>query len=96
MALTSCAAGGTIVPPGSGGVSSGGANPGNPGAAGLEYYSPSGAGVAFVNKAGPTVSGGAVVAMYGAEDIQVNMAPNAASSPAANTGIYLTVQLVPN
>lgn len=96
MALTSCAAGGTIVPPGSGGVSSGGANPGNPGAAGLEYYSPSGAGVAFVNKAGPTVNGGVIVSMYGAEDVQVNMAPNALSSPAANTGIYLTVQLVPN
>ncbi len=96
MALTSCAAGGTIVPPGTGGVSSGGANPGNVGAPGLEYYSPSGAGIAFVNKAGPTVNGGAIVSMYGGEDIQVNLAPNAFSTPVANTGIYLTIQLVPN
>jgi hypothetical protein len=96
MALTSCAAGGTIVPPGTGGASSGGTNPGNVGAAGLEYYSPSGAGIAFVTKAGPTVNGGAIVSMYGAEDIQVNLAPNALSSPAGNTGIYLTIQLVPN
>jgi hypothetical protein len=96
MALTSCAAGGSIVPPGTGGVSSAGTNPGNPGAAGLEFYSPSGAGLAFVNKAGPTVNGAAIVAMYGGEDIQVNLAPNALSSPAGNTGIYLTVQLIPN
>ncbi|HEY0382435.1 MAG TPA: hypothetical protein VGC72_09570 [Candidatus Elarobacter sp.] len=96
MALTSCAAGGTIVPPGTGGASSAGTNPGNVGAAGLEFYSPSGAGIAFVSKAGPTVSGAAIVAMYGAEDIQVNLAPNALSSPAGNTGIYLTIQLVPN
>jgi hypothetical protein len=95
-ALTSCAAGGTIVPPGTGGASSGGANPGNPGAPGLEFYSPSGAGISFVTKAGPTVSGGAIVSMYGAEDIQVNLAPNAWSTPAGNTGLYLTIQLVPN
>lgn len=95
-ALTSCAAGGTIVPPGTGGVSSAGTNPGNAGAAGLEFYSPSGAGIAFVTKAGPTVSGAAIVSMYGGEDIQVNLAPNALSSPAGNTGIYLTIQLVPN
>ncbi len=96
MALTSCAAGGTIVPPGTGGLSSGGANPGNVGTPGLEYYSPSGAGIAFVSKAGPTVNGGAIVSMYGGEDIQVNLAPNALSTPAGNTGIYLTIQLVPN
>src|SRR6202035_2381152 len=38
--LTSCA-GGNIVPPGTGGASSGGATPGNVGTVGLEYYSPS-------------------------------------------------------
>ena len=96
MALTSCAAGGAIVPPGTGGASSAGTNPGNPGAAGLEFYSPSGSSLGFVTGAGATVNGGAVVSMYGAEDIQVNLAPNALSSPAGNTGIYLTIQLVPN
>ena len=96
MALTSCAAGGTIVAPGTGGVSSGGTNPGNVGAPGLEFYSPSGTALAFVNKAGPSVNGGAIVSMYGGEDIQVNLAPNAWSTPVASTGIYLTIQLVPN
>ena len=96
MALTSCAAGGAIVPPGAGGVSSAGTNPGNPGAPGLEFYSPSTSSLGFVTGAGPTLNGGAIVTMYGGEDIQVNLAPNALSSPVGNTGIYLTIQLVPN
>jgi hypothetical protein len=96
MALTSCAAGGAIVPPGAGGVSSAGTNPGNPGAPGLEFYSPSSAALAFATSAGPTVSGGVVTTMYAGEDIQVNLAPNAPSAPAGNTGIYLTIQLIPN
>ncbi len=95
-ALTSCAAGGTIVPPGAGGVSSGGTNPGNVGAPGLEFYSPSSAGIAFMTSAAPTVNGGVLTTMYGAEDVQVNLAPNTWSTPAASTGVYLTIQLVPN
>jgi hypothetical protein len=94
--LTSCAAGGAIVPPGTGGVSSAGANPGNPGAPGLEFYSPSGTALAFAAAGGPTVSGGVVTTMYAGEDIQVNLAPNAPSAAPGATGIYLTIQLVPN
>jgi len=94
--LTSCAAGGGIVPPGTGGVSSAGANPGNPGAPGLEFYAPSGSALSFVTSAGPTLSGGAITTMYSGEDIQVNLAPNAPSAPAGNTGLYMTIQLIPN
>ena len=96
MALTSCAAGGSIVPPGTAGVSSAGANPGNPGTPGLEFYSPSSTALSMVTGAGPTVSGGVVTTMYAGEDIQVNLAPNAPSAAPGATGIYLTIQLVPN
>ena len=94
--LTSCAAGGTIVPAGAGGSSSGGSNPGNPGAAGLEYYSPSTAGLGFMSMAGPTLSGGVIATMYAAEDVQVNLAAGTPSSTAAQTGAYITIQLVLN
>jgi hypothetical protein len=95
-ALTSCAAGGSIIPAGTGGASSGGSTPGNPGAPGLEFYSPSTASMNFVSNAGPTVNGGAVVSMYGAQDVQVNMAPGARSTTAGQTGAYITIELVAN
>lgn len=94
--LTSCAAGGSIVPPGAGGVSSGGTNPGNPGAGGLEFYSPSTSVLQFVSTATTTVNGGVLVNMFGGEDIQVNLAKAAASTAAGYTGLYMTIQLVPN
>jgi hypothetical protein len=96
MALTSCAAGGNIIPAGAGGASSGGATPGNPGTGGLEFYSPSSTGLGFLSTASPTVSGGAVVSMYGAQDVQVNLAPGALSTLPAQTGAYITVQLILN
>lgn len=94
--LTSCAAGGNIVPAGTGGVSSGGPNPGNPGAPGLEFYSPSGTNLGFMTMAGPTVSGGVLVNMWSAEDVQVNLASGAASTTAGQTGAYITLQLILN
>src|SRR5665213_3676569 len=94
--LTSCPAGGSIVPPGTGGLSSGGANPGNPGAGGLEFYSPSGTSLGLMTMAGPTLSGGVLVNMYAAEDVQVNLAAGASSTLAAQTGAYITLQLIPN
>ena len=95
-ALTSCAAGGRVVPAGTGGSVSGGAAPGNPGTPGLAFYSPSGSGVTFLSSAGPTQNGGAIVTMYGGEDVQVNLAPGAPSTLAGQTGVFLTVQLIPN
>jgi hypothetical protein len=95
--LTSCAAGGTIVPPGTGGLSSGGANPGNVGTPGLEFYSPSGTQLTFMTLATPTaIAGPAVGNYFAAEDIQVNMASGATSTTVGQTGVYLTIQLVPN
>ncbi|HEY0615798.1 MAG TPA: hypothetical protein VGC96_14205 [Candidatus Elarobacter sp.] len=94
--LTSCAAGGTIVPPGASGASSAGTNPGNPGAGGLEFYSPSSTGLGLMSMAGPTLSGGVIASMYAAEDVQVNLAAGAASTTAAQTGAYLTIQLILN
>jgi hypothetical protein len=94
--LTSCAAGGSIVPPGTGGISSGGTNPGNVGAAGLEFYSPSGSQLGLMSSATTTQSGASLVNMYGAEDIQVNMASGAPSTTVGQTGVYMTIQLVPN
>ncbi len=94
--LTSCAAGGSIVPPGTGGASSAGTNPGNPGAPGLEFYSPSGTSLGLMTMAGPTVNGGVLVNMYGAEDVQVNLASGAASTTAGQTGTYITLQLILN
>ena len=89
--LTSCAAGGSIVPAGTGGLSSGGATPGNPGTVGLEFYSPSGTSLGLMTMAGPTLSGGAIVNMYAAEDVQVNMVAGAPSTLAAQTGAYITL-----
>ena len=94
--LTSCAAGGSIVPAGTGGVSSGGTTPGVPGTPSLEFYSPSGTGLKVLSNAGPTSNGAAIVSMYGGQDIQVNLAPGAASTTAAQTGAYITIQLVLN
>jgi hypothetical protein len=94
--LTSCAAGGSVVPPGTGGAASAGTNPGNPGAPGLQFYSPSGTVLGLLNSAIPTVNAGAVVNMYGAEDIQVNMGAGAKSTTPAQTGIFLTLELVVN
>jgi hypothetical protein len=94
--LTGCAPGGNIVPAGAGGASSAGATPGNPGTAGLEFYSPSSAGLGFLSTASPTVNGGAVVSMYGAQDVQVDLAPGATSTTAGQTGAYITIQLVLN
>jgi hypothetical protein len=94
--LTSCAAGGSIVPPGTGGASSAGTNPGNPGAPGLEFYSPSGTSLGLMTMAGPTVNGGVLVNMFGAEDVQVNLASGAASTTAGQTGAYITLQLILN
>lgn len=96
MNLTSCAAGGAIVPPGTGGASSGGTVPGNPGTPSLEFYSPSGSGLSVMTSGTTTVSGGAIVAMYGAQDVQVNLAPNALSTTGGYTGLYMTVQLIVN
>jgi hypothetical protein len=94
--LTSCSAGGSIVPTGAGGVSSGGANPGNPGAPGLEFYSPSSALLGLMSTSTPTVNSVAIVTMFAGEDIQVNLAPGAPSTLVGQTGVYMTIQLVPN
>ncbi|MEA2785970.1 MAG: hypothetical protein QOF71_2074 [Candidatus Eremiobacteraeota bacterium] len=92
--LSSCAGSGRVIPTGSGGASSGGSVPGNPGTPGLEFYSPSATALTIMSMAGPTLSGGAIVSMYAAEDIQVNLGPGANS---LNSGVsYLTIQLVPN
>jgi hypothetical protein len=93
-ALTSCAGSGKIIPTGAGGASSAGSVPGNPGTPGLEFYSPSSTGLTIMSAGGPTLSGGSIVSMYGAEDIQINLGPGANS---LNSGVsYLTIQLVPN
>jgi len=94
--LTGCAAGGNIVPQGAGGAANAGTLPGNPGAPGLQFYSPSTSGLTMMTMAGPTVNGGAVVSMYGAEDVQVNLSPNAASSTAGQTGAFITIELIVN
>jgi hypothetical protein len=93
--LTSCAGNGAVIPLGSGGTSSGGTTPGNPGTPGLEFYSPSGAGLLVMSMAGPTLSGGVITTMYGAEDIQINLGPGARSIGAGG-GSYITVQLILN
>ena len=93
--LTGCAGSGMVVPTGAGGASSGGTTPGNPGTPGLEFYSPSTAFLTLMSKVGPTVSGGGVVTMYAAEDLQVNLGPGAKST-SGQTGDYLTLQLIPN
>lgn len=94
--LTSCAAGGNVIPQGAGGASSAGTVPGNPGTPSLEYYSPSTSGLSMMTMAGPTVNGGAIASFYGAEDVQVNLSPNAASTTAAQTGAYITIELIAN
>jgi len=95
-ALTGCAGNGGVIPTGTGGASSAGTTPGNPGTVGLEFYSPSTAGLTFMSMAGPTVSGGSVVPMYGAEDVQVNLGPGAKSMGVGVTGDYITIQLILN
>jgi len=94
--LTSCAGSGMVIPTGAGGASSGGTTPGNPGTPALEFYAPSSAALAFMTKTGPTVNGGVLVTMYGAEDIQVNLGPGAKSMGPGVTGDYITLQLIPN
>jgi hypothetical protein len=94
--LTSCAAGGNIVPQGAGGAASAGTVPGNPGTPSLQYYSPSTSGLNVMSMAGPTVNGGAIASFYGAEDVQVNLSPNAASTTAAQTGAFITIELIAN
>lgn len=94
--LTSCAAGGNIVPAGTGGASTGGTVAGNPNTPGLEYYTASTTVLGMMSSASPTVNGGSLVAMYGGEDIQVNLGPGAPSMPVGATGLYITIQLVPN
>jgi hypothetical protein len=89
--LTSCAAGGNLVPPGTGGAVSGGANPGNPGAPGLAYYSPSGTNLGFFQQAGTTSN----VAVFGGEDLQLNLAPGETST-AAVASLFVTIQLILN
>jgi hypothetical protein len=96
MNLTSCPAGGSIVPPGTGGASSGGTTPGNPGTPSLEYYSPATNGLTLMSSASPTVNGGSVVSMYAAQDVQVNLAAGAGSTLAGQTGVYMTIELIPN
>ncbi len=92
--LSSCAGSGKVIPTGAGGASSGGSVAGNPGTPSLEFYSPSSTGLTIMSMAGPTVSGGSVVTMYGAEDIQINLGPGANS---VSSGVsYITIQLVPN
>jgi hypothetical protein len=92
--LSSCPGSGRVIPAGTGGASSGGLVAGNPGTPSLEFYSPSGTGLAMMSMGGPTVSGGAIVTMYSAEDIQVNLGPGANSLNSGST--YITFQLVPN
>lgn len=94
--LTSCPGNGAVIPTGTGGVSTGGTVPGNPGTVGLEYYSPSTAGLTFMSMNGPTVSGGVLTTMYGAEDIQVNLGPGAKSMGVGVTGDFITLQLIAN
>jgi hypothetical protein len=92
--LSSCAGSGRVIPVGAGGASSGGSVAGNPGTPSLEFYSPSSTGLTLMSMGGPTVSGGALVSMYGAEDIQINLGPGANS---LNSGImYITIQLILN
>ena len=93
--LTSCAAGGSIVPAGAGGISSGGANPGNPGTAGLEFYSPSSAQLGMMTSAVSTSNGAVIQTLYGAEDLQLNLGPGVVSTAGA-ASIYLTIQLILN
>ncbi len=90
MNLTGCT-GGSIVPVAAGGTDSGGTVPGNPGTAGLEYYTNSTAMLAASTGAGATVG-----TQYLGEDIQVNAALGAPSTNAGFTGVFMTVQLVSN
>lgn len=94
--LTSCPGAGQPIPTGAGGVSTGGTVPGNPGTPGLEYYSPSTAFLTMISSTGPTVSGGSLVTMYGAEDIQINLGPGTKSMPPSVTGDFITFQLIAN
>ena len=92
--LTGCGAGGGVIPQGTGGASSGGSVPGNPGTAGLEFYSPATGGLTFASMSGPTVNGGSLVTMYAAEDVQANMGPGTKS--VATTSNYITLEMISN
>jgi hypothetical protein len=94
--LTSCAAGGAIVPTGAGGAVNGGTVPGNPTTPGVEYYSPSTATLQFIGYPNPTVNGGSLVNFFAGEDIQVNLVRGAGSTVTGYTGLFMTIQLVPN
>ena len=89
--LTSCAAGGTLVPLGTGGASSAGTTPGNPGTPSLEFYSPSTSQLQFVFQNSTTSN----VAVFGGEDLQLNLAPGEPSTT-ATASVYITIQLIPN
>lgn len=90
MNLTGCT-GGSVVPVAAGGTDSGGSVPGNPGTAGLEYYTNSTAGLTLASGAGATTG-----TQYLGEDVQVNAALGAPSSTAGFTGVYMTIQLLSN
>ncbi|MBV8582279.1 MAG: hypothetical protein JOZ86_16775 [Candidatus Eremiobacteraeota bacterium] len=94
--LTACAGAGQIVPPGTGGASSAGTTPGNPGAPGLEFYSPATNGLSMMSMSGPTVNAGALAPFFTAEDVQVNLARGASSTTAGQTGVYMTIELIIN
>jgi hypothetical protein len=84
-----CVGAGAQVPIGAGGASSAGTTPGNPGTAGLEFYSPSTASQNFVSNTAAATS-----LAYAGEDLQLNLPTGAASSSATST--YMTLQMVPN
>jgi hypothetical protein len=88
--LSACAAGGTQVPVGTGGSSTGGTTPGNPNTAGLEYYQSATNGFTLVNSAAA-----ATTAYLQGEDLQLNLAPGTASTTSAQS-VYMTVVLTPN
>jgi hypothetical protein len=90
MNLTGCT-GGSIVPVAAGGTDSGGTVPGNPGTAGLEYYTGSSTQLVASSGAGATTG-----TQYFGEDIQVNAALGAPSTTGGFTGVFMTVQLVSN
>jgi hypothetical protein len=91
--LTGCTGGG-VIPQGTGGASSGGTVPGNPGTPSLEFYSPASGGLTFASMSGPTVNGGSLVTMYAAEDVQANMGPGAKS--VNTTTNYITLEMISN
>lgn len=88
--VVTCAAGGTQVPVGTGGVLNAGTTPGNPGTASLEFYSAATNGINVVSNPGQ-----ALTAVFAGQDIQLNL-PAGAASTVATQSSYMTVQLFPN